>query len=151
MSNFTYALEIACRIHRDQTDKADAEYIFHCLAVAAMVDTTEEKIVAVLHDALEDLEGTPMELLALKDLIQREFGQRVFEAVSALTKMPRGTESYDEYLDRVAANYIARKVKIADLTHNMDPRRIPSYQIVDTDFRRWDKYRKALIRLQRQD
>lgn len=149
MSTFTRALELACQAHAGQTDKADAEYIRHPMAVAWMVkDDPEAEIVAILHDAFEDLKGTGMEKIEFREKVRVEFGQRIYDALLALTH--RHGENYDDYIERVAANYLARKVKCADLTHNMDPRRIPSYQIVDKDFERWARYRKAMIRLQRE-
>ena len=50
-------------------------------------------------------------------------------------------ESYDKYLSRVKANPIARLVKIADLTHNMDLSRLPV--VTEKDLARKEKYVKA--------
>lgn len=149
----TAAIEIATRVHATQRDKADAEYIYHVLAVHFAVrdrypNERDAHIVAILHDVLEDFRGTKLEKLALTEEIRLKFGIRVLDALEALSH--RRGESYDDYIERVARDYLARIVKIADLTHNMDPRRIPAYQIVDKDFERWDKYRRALIRLERE-
>jgi guanosine-3',5'-bis(diphosphate) 3'-pyrophosphohydrolase len=48
------AIMIATKAHDGQFDKAGKPYILHPLAVMAQMDTLESKIVAVLHDAIED-------------------------------------------------------------------------------------------------
>jgi (p)ppGpp synthase/HD superfamily hydrolase len=143
------AILIAAQVHEQQYDKADAPYMLHCIAVMQLVAPDEDAmIVAVLHDAIEDSpRGFRRE--EVRHDIKLAFPPHIFEAIDAMTH--RDGESYDEYIERVAVNYLARKVKIADLTHNLDPRRIPSYQIVDKDFERWSKYRSALVRLERGD
>lgn len=147
MSKLGTAIRIAAEVHEGQLDKADAPYMLHSLAVMQMVAPDEDAmIVAVLHDVFEDCNR--LHLLELKDKVRHTFGTRLYEAVLAMTHQ-KG-ESYDDYIERVAQNFLASKAKVADLTHNMDPRRIPAYQIVDKDFIRWDKYRRALIRLKRE-
>lgn len=151
---------MAAEVHEGQFDKAGVPYIFHCFAVMEMAGERVKKdhmretvmIAAVLHDALEDFRGSVTEKLRLRDKIY-ELDNRASSAIDALTKYPRQggyEETYDEYLDRVSADWIARIVKCCDFTHNMDPRRIPASQIVDRDFERWDKYRRGLIRLERE-
>jgi (p)ppGpp synthase/HD superfamily hydrolase len=142
------AIAIAADVHRTQTDKAGEVYILHALAVMNIVAPDRDAmIVAVLHDVIEDAKDAQTRMKARWN-IERLFDPYIAEALEAMTHRP--DESYAEYIERVAGNYLARKVKIADLTHNMDPRRIPAYQIVDKDFKRWDKYRRALIRLERE-
>ncbi len=149
MSSLTEAIEIAARVHRGQTDKAGEEYIMHVLEVMRMCKGDREaQIVAVLHDVIED-GPTGIEKIALLDELQSKFSDRIYEALLCLTHDPE--EPYEDYIERVATNYLARKVKCKDLVNNMDPRRIPAHQIVDKDFRRWDRYRRALIRLERHD
>ena len=121
-------------IHHNQLDKAGRPYVEHLQAVVNnLVEPTEEMIaVAWLHDSVEDTEITPNDL-------SRYFGDIVSDAVSAITKV-KG-ESYDKYLSRVKANPIARLVKIADLTHNMDLSRLPV--VTEKDLARKEKYVKA--------
>lgn len=141
------AVAIAAAVHAHQTDKAGAPYILHVLAVMQMVAPDHEAMcVGVMHDVLEDCPAA--DFVAFCDSIRTKFGDRIFAACSTLTHA-KG-EPYDEYIERVAKNHLARTVKIADLTHNMDPRRIPAGQIVDKDFARWEKYRRALVRLERE-
>lgn len=106
----TMAIDIAVKAHRGQVDKNKEPYILHPLAVMGMMDTHEEKIVAVLHDVIEDTNVTIM------DLTFKGFGGNIMSAIEAITK--RDTETYFEYIHRVKKNPLATKVKLADLKHN---------------------------------
>ena len=102
------------------------------MAVADQMDTDEEKTVALLHDILEDTSVTEA---TLKNL----FGPEIADAVSALTRRP--DETYDDYIRRLGKNSLARRVKLADLRHNMDLSRLPV--VTDQDLQRAEKYRRA--------
>lgn len=153
------AIEIAAQVHADQVDKGGEPYIFHALAVAdrarewstgmirPFID--EVYIVGVLHDTLEDFKGNPGEKAQFRMMLRREFGNYIADALDALTH-PSG-EPYADYIERVATDPIARVVKTADLTHNMDTGRLPEGDIGEKDFARWDKYRRALVRLKREE
>lgn len=143
------AILMAAETHWSQTDKGGICYTLHPLAVMQMVAPDRDAmIVAVLHDVLED-ERDPVKRLKIEHNLS-SFPAYILDALRCLTHKPKSEETYDEYIERLAPNYLARIVKIADLTHNMDPRRIPAGQIVDKDFQRWEKYRRALIRLERE-
>ncbi|MFN5854677.1 MAG: GTP pyrophosphokinase [Pseudanabaenaceae cyanobacterium] len=132
------AITIATQAHEGQTDKAGQPYIQHPLAVMARVDSPEAKIVAVLHDSLEDSN------LVAQDLVDAGFTPEIVAAVQAITKRPG--ESYEEYLDRVMSNPLAMTVKIADVSHNMDITRIANP--TDADYQRLARYEVVLQRLQ---
>lgn len=134
MTLSTRAELFAKSIHHNQVDKAGKPYVEHLQAVVNnLVDPTEEMIaVAWLHDSVEDTEST-------FDDLSRYFGSAVSNAVCAITKIKE--EPYDKYLSRVKANPIARLVKIADLTHNMDLSRLPV--VTEKDLARKEKYVKA--------
>ena len=134
MSLSTRAELFAKSIHANQVDKAGKPYIEHLQAVVNnLVEPSEEMVaVAWLHDSVEDTEQS------IDDLTYY-FGKDVAEAVRAITKVD--SEHYDEYLARVKNNPIARQVKIADLTHNMDLTRLPV--ITNKDLVRKEKYIKA--------
>ena len=100
------ALEIATKAHKCQVDKADVVYINHLVKVASMVTSEKAKIVALLHDVIEDSEYT------LEDLRNSDFIEEIVDAVSVLTK-PKNM-SYNDYLNRVKGNSLARQVKLAD-------------------------------------
>ena len=110
------AIMLAAEMHEGQKDKSGKPYIYHPLAVMMKVKSKTAKIVAVLHDTVED---TNLELMDLKDA---GYSEKVIEAVDAITKVPG--ESYMDYLTRVKANKIALEVKLADLSHNMSPSRM---------------------------
>ncbi len=128
------ALQIAKEAHANQVDKAGIDYIEHPLYVSSLVNTTEEKIVALLHDVVEDSDMT------FEDLEKNEFYSHIIEAVKLLTK--QDGYNYDEYLSKIKNNELARKVKIADLTHNSDISRIKN--VTDKDVERQQKYLKAI-------
>lgn len=128
------AYQIACAAHAGQVDKGGAPYIEHPTAVANMLTTEDEKIVAYLHDVVED---TP---ITLADLKAKGFSEVVLAAVDSMTK--RAGEAYDTYLARLCANPLAVKVKIADMTHNSDITRIQ--KPTQKDFARIEKYKKTL-------
>ncbi len=131
------AITIANQAHAGQLDKAGKPYISHPLTVMAQMDTLESKIVAVLHDAIEDSH------LKIEELAQRGFPVLITDAIAAITKS--NDEIYADYILRVKANAIALKVKIADVTHNMDISRISNPTA--KDFQRLEKYRKVLMEL----
>ena len=54
MSTLEKAIAIAAEAHAGATDKAGAPYILHPLRVMLKVNSPEERIVAVLHDVVED-------------------------------------------------------------------------------------------------
>lgn len=131
------ALKIARLAHRGQVDKAGKDYIHHPIYVSNLVESQEAKVVALLHDVLEDSDYTA------GDLLNAGVPYKIVEAVEILTKQPE--ESYDEYLSKIKRNDLARAVKIADLTHNSDLTRLPS--ITFKDLERQQKYQQAILRL----
>ena len=141
-----YMLELAKFVsensHKNQIDKAGIDYFAgHIQAVVNGVTTNKEKIVAYLHDTVED---TPLTIERIKEL----FGEEIGEAVFAITKSKDGSLSYDDYIERVKANPLARAVKISDLKHNMDLSRLEKVGIIEKDIKRAKKYQKALKKLQ---
>jgi (p)ppGpp synthase/HD superfamily hydrolase len=131
------AIALAAESHAGQVDKAGAPYILHPLRVMSQVASNEGRIAAVLHDTVED---TGLEL----GLIRKRFGAIVAEAVDALTR--RDGESYSAFIERCRVNEIARAVKIADLTDNMNLARLRRLPTKD-DFNREAKYFSARQRL----
>jgi (p)ppGpp synthase/HD superfamily hydrolase len=110
------AVRIAREAHEGQVDKAGRPYIGHVLRVMKRLDTDEEQMAAALHDVIEDTDATPDSLLALG------VPKVVVEAVQSLTK--REGETYADFVDRAGSHPIARRVKLADLADNADPRRV---------------------------
>ena len=133
------AIELAKQHHEGQTDKAGKPYIEHPLRVMNQVESEEEKIVAVLHDIVEDTD------ISLDDLRNEGFSEEVVDAVECLTK--QDGENYDSYIERISFNPLAVKIKLADLEDNRDLTRLP--EVTDKDLERVEKYDKALEKLTR--
>ena len=132
---FAYiALAIAKKAHAGQVDKAGVDYMQHPLYVANQVKTEQEKAVALLHDVIEDSDVTADDLLA------SGLSNEVVAAVQILTK--KKGQSYQEYLEKVKSNNLARIVKLADLKHNSDLSRLKS--VTNTDYERVKKYKNAI-------
>lgn len=131
MSTIEKAIALAAKKHAGQVDKANQPYIFHPLRLMFKVATNEQKIVAVLHDILEDTDTTVVDLISLG------FSTDVIDAVQALTK--NKGESRIEAAYRAVKNPIARAVKLVDVTDNMDISRIA--QPTHHDLLRLEEYK----------
>lgn len=131
------AIAIAATAHAGQLDKGGAPYILHPLKVMLRMSSLEERIVAVLHDVVEDCG------ISLEDLRKEGFSEVVLSAIESVSKVPG--ESYEDFVERAAQNPIGRVVKLADLEENSDLSRIasPSWE----DLERIEKYRRAIGRL----
>ena len=125
MSLLEKAISIAVEAHRGQKDKSGAPYILHPLSVMSRVAGETEKIVAVLHDVVED---TPWTMEALR---REGFPDEVLTALDCVTK--REGEAYDDFVKRSGSNPVARLVKLADLEDNMDLRRMKVVSPKDTE------------------
>lgn len=104
------ALQWAIAIHGDQVDKAGKPYMEHVLRVAFAQADDEARVVALLHDVVEDSE------MGFEDL-RKDFPEKIVEQVEALSR--RKGERYAAYIRRVAHYGIASRVKIADLKDNL--------------------------------
>jgi (p)ppGpp synthase/HD superfamily hydrolase len=133
MSTIERAAAIAEQAHADQVDKAGAPYITHPTRVAGAVEGEEAKIVALLHDVVEDSEWT------LDQLHEEGFSDAVIKAVDALTHKDR--EDYFNAVRRAKADPLALIVKLADLADNSDRTRLG--EVTEQDERRLEKYARA--------
>ncbi|MEM6727389.1 MAG: HD domain-containing protein [Pseudomonadota bacterium] len=127
------AFELALRAHEGQVDQGGAAYIGHVVRVCAGVEGHAERVVALLHDVVEDA-GVGL------TAIETQFGPEVAAAVEAISRRPG--ERPEPYYARVAANPLARKVKLADIADNADPARL-SLLDEETRSRLTRKYAKA--------
>lgn len=132
------AILLAIQAHEGQLDTNNGRpYIEHPFRVMNAGHTMQEKIVGILHDVVEDTSWT------LDQLAEEGFSKEVVEGVDAMTR--RNNESYDDYLLRLEKNPIAVRVKLNDLTDNMDIRRwneVPYHELA-----RLQKYLKAYKKL----
>ncbi|QKS85553.1 MULTISPECIES: HD domain-containing protein [Pseudomonas] len=133
MSTLERAISICAQAHEGQVDKGGSPYVLHPLKVMLRLAHDQERIVAVLHDVVEDTAVT------LADLRNEGFSEAVVGAIDSLTK--REGETYQAFIERAARDPIARRVKLADLAENSDLSRIGEPSQKDLD--RLEKYRKA--------
>ena len=127
------AMIIAYEAHKNQVDKSGVPYIYHPIHVAEQMDTENECIIALLHDVVEDINVTFKQL-------EEVFSKEIIDILKLLTR--EENIEYDEYIKRIKNNSIACKVKIADLTHNLDKTRLDF--VTEVDVKRNEKYKKAL-------
>lgn len=129
------AIAIAAAAHAGQVDKANQPYFGHLMRVMEAAPDGNAKLVAILHDLIEDCPDWDLDRLA-----QEGFPMDVIGAIDAMTKKPG--QDYGEYLAGVKANNLAREVKLADLADNMRLDRIPNPG--PKDFARLEKYQGAM-------
>jgi len=106
-------------------------YHIHPIAVADMLTTDEEKIVAYLHDVIEDTDYKLSNLISNKRIYNKTnsffISETIWYALTLCTKV--NEEKYEEYINRLTkiklhyttnrARTIVIKVKIADMFHNI--------------------------------
>jgi len=139
MSDLDKAIQLACHAHAGQRDKAGQPYILHPLRLMFTQTSTTEKITAVLHDVVEDSE------VSLHDLSAHGFSQAIIDALDCLTRK-RG-ETYENFIQRIAQNPLATRIKIADLNDNIDVTRLD--KLTEKDLARIQKYHQSLSFLMR--
>ena len=127
------AARICVEKHAGQRDKTGAAYFQHPMRVAMRCKSDEEKMVALLHDTIEDTDVTPEYLLA------EDFSQAIVDGVLSVTK--REGENYEEFVARAKRNPIGRAVKIHDLEDNLDIFRLT--ELDATMMERYNKYLRA--------
>ena len=133
-------LVLATNAHAGQFDRGGKPYILHPLKVMHYLKTDDEELqcIALLHDVVEDT------ATSWKDLEALGCTERVLNAVRALTKLPGQT--YDEYKEVVFANEDAMRVKLCDLRHNTDIRRLKG--VTQKDIDRIAKYNRFFLEIQ---
>ena len=121
-------------------DKGGVPYLLHCLKVLHYTRSEEEDVqcIALGHDLIEDRKNVTYRLLR-----EMGFNGRVIEGIRCLTKVPGETE--EEYLTKVMSNPDAIRVKLADLRHNSDIRRLKG--VTEKDVRRIEKYHRMYMAL----
>lgn len=146
-SMFERAMEIVYVEFRNTWDKGGQRYSEHLYYVSNKAinkyynhhsissdDVRIVKVVGLLHDLVEDKKEWTIERLR-----EVGFSDVVIEAIDLLTK--KDNQTYDEYIDGISKNQYAICVKLADLEHNMDLRRLT--EVTEKDFERFLKYKKA--------
>ena len=127
------AISIAVDSHSGQVNDKAQPYVLHPLRMMFKAVTIEEKIIAVLHDVIEK---TTIDLEYLRSV---GFSDRIVLGIDALSRRPQ--ENYDKYIDRVAENKLATKVKIIDLDDNINSLDLDKSQ--ESKSNKFLKYQKA--------
>lgn len=127
------AMRVSFEAHKNQVDKDNIPYVYHPYEVASRMEDEESVCVALLHDVVEDTDMT------FEELGKMGFTDSIIEALKLLTH--KDGVPYMEYVEALSVNPIARRVKMSDLTHNMN--RTRRENITQQDEKRWAKYQKA--------
>ena len=128
------AARLMLEMHKGQTDKAGLPYFLHPMRVALNCENSIQKIVAFLHDILEDTPTTP------DDLKDFGFSTEVIEAIQSVTR--KEDEDYEDFIARCSLNPTGRYVKIRDLEDNVNVSRLQNIDFASAD--RINRYLKAL-------
>jgi len=138
------AANLAKELHKGQVDKQGVDYFEgHLTTVGNAGHNWKEKIVGFLHDAAEDTPHTVDEIIhILKEksngILKDEDAQEISMALNLLNSNTASTR--EEYIARIKENFIATKVKLNDLSHNMDISRISNP--TNKDLERIKRYRR---------
>lgn len=138
------AADMAKEYHKGQVDKQGVDYFEgHLTSVGNAGHDWKEKIVGFLHDVAEDTPHTVNEIVqTLKDksngVLKDQDAQEIADALNLLNSDT--ASSREEYIARIKDSFIATKVKINDLIHNMDISRISAP--TDKDMERIKRYRR---------
>jgi (p)ppGpp synthase/HD superfamily hydrolase len=108
------AIALADEGHEGHQDAEGRPSVLHPLRVMARVETDRERIVALLHDTVEN----GADRMSFERLRAEGFPEAIVAAVDCLTR--RDGESYEEFINRIAPNRLARRVKLADIADNID-------------------------------
>lgn len=106
------AAQICVCKHAGQRDKMGWAYFQHPMRVAMRCKSVDEKIVALLHDTIEDTDVT------VEYLLSEGFPQYIIDGILSVTK--REGESYEDFVARAKQNPLGRVVKLHDLEDNLD-------------------------------
>lgn len=123
------AMKLILEAHQGQFDKGGYPYIYHPIHLAEQMNDESSCLVALLHDVAEDCEGYTIERVSLEVGLNEE-EERSLRLLTHDDRVP-----YKEYVMNLSSDPIARKVKMADLTHNLDLTRVngvkpPKYEMM---------------------
>lgn len=133
------ALEICFNAHKEQKDKSGLPYVFHPYHLAENMDDELSTVCALLHDVIEDTD------ISFGDLRKTGFPEDVIDVLLYLTH--ENGVPYEKYIENIAKNKTAVKIKIADLRHNSDLSRLE--EITQKDIERIEKYQRAIEYLEK--
>ncbi len=119
-STLERAIQLALVAHEGQRDWNGRPFILHPMRVGMdLLPRYGEAhaAVGVLHDSIEDSEGR-----VTREMIEEQCGAAIADAVQVLTHLAGVT--YEDYVQVVAQDQMATRVKLADLADNIHPFRL---------------------------
>ena len=118
-------LELVLKVFDEKVDKGGLPYYNHLFKVYMGVSNFTEKIIALLHDVVEDTN------INFSDLKEFGYDDEIINSLRCLTK--KKGEYYPDYIDRIinSEDIHALNVKLSDLKHNMDITRIKNPSVND--------------------
>jgi len=121
-------------------DKGGQPYVLHCLKVMYYTKTDDEELqcIALGHDLIEDTDTTA------ENLLHMGFTDRIVSGIVAMSKVKENF-SHDVYMMQLRNNKDAARVKLADLRHNSDIRRLKD--VGEKEIKRLAKYHKMYLEL----
>lgn len=98
-------------------DKSGNPYLEHLYSVSSIFEGND-RIVALLHDTLEDT------IITKEDLINLGYPNEIIKSLDLLTK--KDNEKYDDFIQRIinSEDVSALRVKKADMENNMNEERM---------------------------
>lgn len=134
------AISVAAEAHLNQLDKGGSPYILHPIKVMHYLKTKDMELMAmaVMHDVVEDSGYT------IESLRNLGFSERILDGLDRVTKKEGQTP--EEYFERICGSHDAIRVKLADLRHNTDIRRLKG--VTDKDLLRMRKYHDMYKKLE---
>ncbi len=133
------AIRLAAKVHKGQKDRAQKPYILHVMRVMMRGTDLEEQILGALHDVLERSD------LTVEDLTQKGFPPHVLKALGHISRVEG--EDYETYIDRVAQDGLALRVKLHDLSDKMDIRLMN--ELGQADLKRYNRQLAAYHKLRK--
>ena len=128
------ALKLSFEAHKNQIDKSGIPYVYHPFHIAEQMNDENTTIVALLHDVVEDTD------IGFNELTEMGFSNEIIEALKLLTH--DDSVPYEQYIDMIKNNDIAKAVKLADLRHNSDLTRLDN--VDEKALKRAEKYKKSI-------
>ena len=112
------ALQFAQKAHEGQVDKSGVQYFLHPVRVSYRASTDDEKVVALLHDVLEDTHYTVEDIK--REVTNNDCIIQAFELLNHDKSVP-----YFDYIRKIrgSKNCLAINVKKYDIADNTDPNR----------------------------
>lgn len=107
----TLAKNIAYDAHSGQFRRDGSPYFMHPLRVSHKCHSVNLKVIALLHDVLEDTSET------METLVNKGIPLELVSIVKILSKSQY--ESYNQYLQEIKSNELAIEVKILDMLDNL--------------------------------